>query len=141
MGSDHPEFVDAVYAATHGLYVLTNYRKRRLPAGNYADESRLIRIAVSHAIAVRDVELLGEALEATRILRVTLPSPVWTKALTFIRGRQRSDGGWASSKADAYTRYHATWTCLDALRPHEPSPMGVKDGGAAESTIMRRGTV
>jgi hypothetical protein len=117
IGSRGPNLVDAAYAVAHYIYVLTDYRQSALPRGIYREERQLLHCALDFSLAHRDLELLCECFETLSILGDPAPKRLERVVHTLIADCQGADGGWAPG-TDSCTRYHTTWTCLDALRPH-----------------------
>jgi hypothetical protein len=109
---------DAVLGITHLLYALTEYNVRELPTGDFGFERRFLVSALPKACSEVDLEVASEIVEALRILDEPLDQPVVRAAIEQITLGQNGDGSWGPTTANWYTRYHTTWTCLDALRPY-----------------------
>jgi hypothetical protein len=105
----------AFYAVTHLVYVLDDYSLRRLDPGPLAAEIDLIHRACRHAIAGRDIEMLGESIDVLLALGETESGELITRARRRLLAAQNRDGSWGDRDDEPYTRFHKTWVALDGL--------------------------
>lgn len=113
------DFYDAVFAVTHIVYTLNDYDLYQLSPRWLPDEFAFLKASVREAMALEDVEMLGEILDALKAFKLTDEHPLIREGMDYILARQNADGSWGDTNATwIYARYHPTWTAMDGLREH-----------------------
>lgn len=113
------EFDDVVYCVTHLIYTQNDYNHRRLSPRNFPAEFDFLKASVKEAIAIPDLEMLGELVDTLKGLGLTNRNPLVRSGMEYLLAHQNEDGSWGDPKeTDVYIRYHHTWTAIDGLRDY-----------------------
>ena len=111
------DFVDAAYAVTHLVYVLNDYGRFTLRPAWLPWEHAFLRGRIGEAVALGDVDLTGEFVDALRAFHHDGDGPLVEHGLRFLLDRQCADGSWAARDGhDEYTAFHAVWAAVDGVR-------------------------
>jgi hypothetical protein len=71
------------------------------------------------AMALGDVEMMGEFLDTLKSFGLADDHPLVSKGVEFILAEQNPDGSWGDVEArDVYQRYHPTFTAINGLRDY-----------------------
>ena len=106
----------AVYAATHIVYVLNDYGEARLSSRVLPRERAFLAASLQSALDRREPDTVAEIVESLLALGASDTSPLVRAGRAFLLATQRSDGGWGD--ADEYGRFHTAWAAIDALKDH-----------------------
>ncbi len=108
-----------VYTVTHVVYTYNDYSQFRLSPGCFPEEFEHLKANLREAIADKDPETMGEYLDSLRSFGLTFSDQLIRAGLEYLLSVQNPDGSWGDTKdADAYGRYHPTWTSIDGLRDY-----------------------
>ena len=119
-GGSNPEFRDVVFAITHLIYTLNDYGRYRLSPKWLPEEFEFLRSNMKDPLVAGDPELLGEFMDSLRSLGVAESDAALSGGMEFLLSSQNPDGSWGdASDSDPHTRYHSTWTAMDALREYD----------------------
>jgi hypothetical protein len=132
----NPEFLNAVYAATHVVYTLDHYSQYRLSPRCLPDEFQFLKASLPEAIALKDPETMGEFLDSLRAFGLTNSDVLIQTGFEYLLRTQNPDGSWGDlTDKDPYNRYHPTWTAIDGLREYRwtkilcPADVGTRPDG------------
>lgn len=119
MGGANPDFYWTFYAVTHVIYTLNDYGQRKLSPSQLPDEFEFLMQNLNEAIALTDVEMMGEFLDTLKSFGLTDDHPLIKKGIEFVLAEQNADGSWGNPHArDVYQRYHPTFTAINGLRDY-----------------------
>lgn len=111
---------DCLFALTHLVYTLNDYSVYRLSREWLPLEFQFMKQRLSEAIALQDVEMVGELLDALAAFGVSNRHIAVRQGKQLLLQEQRDDGSWGGGPGtDTYDRYHTTWTAIDGLREHQ----------------------
>jgi hypothetical protein len=114
------QWSELAYTITHLVYTLNGYSRYRLKPEWLPEELAFLRTHLASAIEADDPETAGEFMDALQSFGLTPRDPLIRAGTRFLLARQNQDGSWGDCSArDAYTRYHPTWTAIDALRDYQ----------------------
>jgi hypothetical protein len=112
----NPDFYDSVYAVTHVVYTLNNYSLYRLSPAWLPQEFAFLRSNLKEAIALKDVDMLGEFMDTLKSLGLTRSDDNIRAGMDYYLAHQNRDGSWGGmDEEDIYNRYHPTWNGICAL--------------------------
>lgn len=116
---DEERFDHVCYAITHVVYTLNQYHTYRLSRAWLPQEFKYLRTNIGMAEHYQDGELLGEFMDSLRAFGEDESDPEIQRGMDYLFARQNPDGSWGEvDDDDIYTRYHSTWTAVDALRQY-----------------------
>jgi hypothetical protein len=119
-GAANTTFRDVVYAITHLIYTLNDYNRFRLLPEWLPQEFEYLRSHLQQPIDADDPELLGEFLDCLRAFGMDDTDPGIAAGTEYLLASQNTDGSWGDVHGtDVHTRYHTTWTAIDALREYQ----------------------
>jgi hypothetical protein len=107
----------ALYAASHAVYVLNDYGRARLSPRLLPLERAFLERHMSWALAQGEPDTVGEIIDSLLALGVADRHPFIVAGRTLLMDTQQADGGWGD-EADDYGRFHTLWTAIDGLRDH-----------------------
>jgi hypothetical protein len=114
---DYPRAEDDFYLATHVAYVLSDYSRARLRAGDLGPILPYLRVQVAPALVARDAEAAAELADVFRQLGAGDTDPDVCGLTRFLLAAQHADGSWTRPDAeDAYDAIHPTWVAVHGLR-------------------------
>jgi hypothetical protein len=116
-GYDEDTEFDIFYAITHVIYTLDRYHERRVSSSLLPNELTFLRRKLKQAIADKDPEMVGEALDCLKATGFER-DPQVAEGLQFLLSTQRPDGSWVGGPDDLYTEYHSAWAGIDGLRDY-----------------------
>jgi hypothetical protein len=77
-------------------------------------EYEYLKVNFKSSIAGNDPETLGEFMDTLRAFGMDESDPLMRSGVEFLLAHQNPDGSWGNKqKADAYVRYHTTWTAMN----------------------------
>jgi hypothetical protein len=110
-------YYDSIYAITHVIYTFNHYNLFRVSPACFPDEFHYLKANLPAAIEDHDPETLGEYVDSLRAFGVDYSDSRLREATEYLLSTQNQDGSWGDpSDADAYNRYHTTWTGQGALQ-------------------------
>ena len=116
----------AIYAASHTVYVLNDYGRARLSSRLLPLERAFLERNMSWALAQGEPDTVGEIIDSLLALGVADRHPLIVAGRTLLMDTQQADGGWGD-EADDYGRFHTLWTAIDELRDHAWPGRGLND--------------
>ena len=113
-------FYDLVYLITHLVYTHNGYGQRPSDPVAMAPELAYLRGSFQQVIDDDDPETYAEYVDTLRSFGLSAtdePRIGW--AMARLMALQNPDGSWGDpGERDVYSRYHSTWTAVDALREY-----------------------
>jgi len=121
-----PDHYQAIYAASHTVYVLNDYGRARLSPRLLPLEKDFLERNMSWALDQGEPDTVGEIIDSLLALGVPASDRLIVAGRSLLLDTQQADGGWGD-EADDYGRFHTLWTAIDGLREHAWTVRGVKD--------------
>lgn len=116
---DVSDFKDQCYMVTHWVYVMTRWCQERLPKGGWEEELSFLESQLPRIIAMRDVDLVGEFVQALKCFGLSETASPVADGLDFLLNTQdRLSGSWGGCHATFDHQYHATICAIGGLIEH-----------------------
>jgi hypothetical protein len=120
----HDNYLTQCYYLTHLIFILSGWGAVKLqPIQLFIEELLFLLNNMQVAIKLKNAELVGEFLEALRILGVPEQHCTMQRGYCYLLSHEKSDklmrGNWCSASSNFYDRYHTAYCGLIGIAPFQ----------------------